>query len=584
MSVPVGTEPLRDGGDTTTDRPHEPSEPSRREVTLATTAITVVVAIYVANAALHGALGASRNDDWAYLRVVFRFADSNEFSLDGWTQMSFIGQALVAWPIVELFGSSIVAMQLLVASMAVVGCLACYLTIRTFASPAVAAGSVAALMIGPVFGALSTSFMTDVPAFCFQMVMLACATRLLRHRWSSGWFVAMCVAGIVATSIREYGLALLAVAIAAVGLHHRPAGRQRVVFVVGAGLSMTVIGLLLSWRAGVPNGDPDGVALTWDLGRDHVVDGVRATARALLTLGVLVAPVAALAVSRRVGHAVRRAPWRSTSIVVIWIAVGVWSGRQWLGNYVTAAGSYRPLIEGPTPPVFNPAVDAIVRWVGYVSLLGLLLLIGLDSDGSSDATRRWPSATWFRTRSPLAAARNLVVMSVFGLAAVHAVLTLTSNTPFFDRYLIVFVPLLIALAATSSLVVDETIGVSSGVLGIVLCAGLGLIGVALVDASATIDGAKWRFGERLESAGFEARSIDAGFEWFNFHQRGVARQEPGPDRNWWTSFYADTPVCVTAVAGGHGGAGGEPVVATFVARSALGERYVFDAVVGPSRC
>ena len=558
---------------------------SRREVLLVACTLTGVVALYVVNAAMHGALGASRNDDWAYLRVVSRFAETNEFSLDGWTHMAFIGQALLAWPIAKLSESSIAAMQMLVAFTAVGGVFACHLTMRTFARPFIAGGALALLMIGPIFGSMATSFMTDVPAFCFQMVTMLCGARLVRSGWSSGLFVTMCVAGVVAGSIREYGLVVLATAIALVWLYDRPIGRERTVFSGTAVASGLAAGLMLLWRAGVPNGDPMGVPFTWILTLEHFVNGARAVSRALLTLGVLVAPVAAMAFSGRVVRAMRTAPWRTVWIVAVWLGVVALSQRQWIGNYVTPFGSYRPLIGGSTPVVLSPQVDTLVRWVGVMSLLSLLLLVGFGGSESRVRDRtRWNFVTTFRSLSPERAARYSVLVSVIVLFSVHVALTLTSNTPFFDRYLIAFVPLVVALAATSGLLAGETVNAFSRVLGVALVAGLGLLGFAFVDASATIDGAKWRFGERLEAAGFEARTIDAGFEWFNFHQQGVARQEPGPDRNWWTSFYAQTPVCVTVVAGGHAEVNQDPAVGRFVARSALGAPYVFDAVIGPSDC
>ena len=560
-------------------------EASRREVLLVTCILTGVVALYLVNAGMHGALGASRNDDWAYLRVVSRFAETNEFSLDGWTHMAFIGQALLAWPIAKLSESSIAAMQGVVAFTAVGGALACYLTIRTLARPFIAGGALALLMIGPIFGSIATSFMTDVPAFCFQMVTVLCGARLVKCGWSSGLFVTMCVAGVVAGSIREYGLVLLATAIVLVWLHARPIGRERTVFLGTAFASGLAAGLMLLWRAGVPNGDPMGVPLTWILTLEHLVNGARAVSRALLTLGVLVAPVAAMAFSGRVVRAMRAAPWRTVWIVAVWLGVVALSQRQWIGNYVTPGGSYRPLIGGSTPVVLSPQVDTLVRWVGVMSLLSLLLLVGFGGSESCVRDRtRWNFVTTFRSLSPERAARYVVQVSVVVLFSVHVALTLTSNTPFFDRYLIAFVPLVVALAATSELMGGETVNAFGRVLGVALVAGLGLLGFAFVDASATIDGAKWRFGERLEAAGFEARTIDAGFEWFNFHQQGVARQEPGPDRNWWTSFYAQTPVCVTVVAGGPAEVNQDPAVGRFVARSALGARYVLDAVIGPSDC
>jgi hypothetical protein len=553
---------------------------TRREQWTVSLAALGIVALYVINAFMHGAIGASRNDDWAYLRVAFRLAETGEFSLDGWTQMTFVGQALLAWPIAALVGPSIASMQLLVAFLAWIGVVACYLTLRTFSSTFVAALSAGVLLVGPMFGSLATSFMTDVPSFSFQMLTLLAASRLIQEGWSRHWFAAMCTFGLLATSIREYGLIVFAVCSITVWSYCRPAGPERALALAGVLTSVTAILALLAWRSQVPNGDPNGVPLTWIFSRSHAFNGLRVASSAVLTLSLLIAPCVVFALSRRTVTRIVHAPRRTVLLIAAWAAVGLLSRLQLVGNYVGPNGSYAGLVLGTTPPLLGPNAYAALRWTAFAALLGILLFAGLPQDPTVARRSVRAKLEWFRMLDPPSAVRIMLCGVAVGLAGAHLLLLVTSNAPYFDRYLIVLVPIVVALVATADAWTSSRI---QRAMLAALFGGLLLVGMAFVDASAALDGAKWRVGERLADHDFPRSSIDAGFAWFNFHQDGIALQQPGPDRNWWTSFYPQTPVCVTVIAGDDAVIEDSPVEPLMV-YTMFGTRYHLGTAVGPSSC
>lgn len=548
----------------------------RAEYVAAGAIAAVVVSVYLVDAWVRGALGASRNDDWAYLRVALRFAETGEMSLDGWTQMSFLGQAVLAWPFAQLLGPSIASLQLLVVLLAWVGLWASYLVLRSFADRGAAMVGVAVLAVGPIYGSLATSFMTDVPAFSLQAVVLLGATRLVAGGWSSLTFVAMCICGVLATSIREYSLVVLVVSTVAVWLRCRPVGRCRTQFWVALAATALLLGCLAVWRAGM-NG---GVTVRWIVDAGHVVDRGATVSRAVVTMGVLVFPIVGLlAMTPQFRRRLASRPRRLIVAVGAWLLVGLSSDIEWVGNYVGPNGSYVPLVSGQSPPVLPAPVDTALKWIGYITVLVVLcalLCIPSGCSSSRGAMRR--PGVWMRSLDSRRAAAVTVWSAYGALAAAHAALLVVSDTQFFDRYLIVFVPVVVATTVH--------VGAGSWTRGrkqvaAAWCLALAAVGLAFVDASATLDGAKWEVGQQLERAGYDASTIDAGFEWFNFHQAGPVQFEVTESRNWWTSFAATEPVCVTAVLGEMVT---DSVVPAHVATSILGTEYVFSAKAGPSSC
>jgi hypothetical protein len=198
----------------------------------------------------------------------------------------------------------------------------------------------------------------------------------------------------------------------------------------------------------------------------------------------------------------------------------------------------------------------------------LVIFVTVTDRVRSSAYRRTKARTFARSWRFRASPPRAVAATLAGTLAIHAVLSIVSNAPFFDRYL------LGPSAWAAGLLISG--GVSRSEFGrtTLVAAALGslvftLVSARLVGAAAALDGGTWRIAEQLGDD-VDRRSIDAGFAWFGYHQTGPIHSKPVSGRNWWTSFYPDQPICVTVLArsgDGHGPAFG-----------LLGPEYDFDAV------
>jgi len=499
----------------------------------------------------------------AYLRIAERFVAHGEFRLDGWTQMSFVGQAVLAWPAGSAFGSSIVTYQLTVAVLGAVGLLALWWTIRRWLAPRAAAVVLALTVAGPLYASLAISFMTDVPTFAASSVCILAAVRLT-DGFSWRWFGAMCVSGLLAGSIREYGFVALAVGLLAVLSGKLPTNR-RVVLASSMSVAFAAVGVL-AWRRTLDGGP----ATRPTFALDQLIEGFDEVARGAVTLALLVAPVAVAGLGRRVWDLVR-GPMSHRSLTSLAAALIVWSFVVWrsaldfAGNYVAARGSYVPLIEGALPAAVPGGLLAAARLVAAVSLFGIFVEVAMWVRGIR--ARRWTLPTATGRIVPWSTPRGVVAATLALTLGVHAALSLFSDAPFFDRYL------LAPAAWTAALLADRApirhrVGLPiSGLAGAAALV-LVLVSGRLVGAAAALDGGAWRAGERLAES-VDARTIDAGFAWFGYHQEGQVRFRTVAGRNWWTSFYPDQIVCVTVSAQ----ASNDPPTAFGL----LGPRYEFVA-------
>src|SRR5262249_40482579 len=131
----------------------------------------------------YGALDIPRSDDWSYMRTLFTFHDHGRWDFNDWVSMTLVGQVLLTLPIVAAFGHSIMAIHVTWAVIGVGGLLATVWLGRELELPrwwcAVAALAIAAC---PLWGALAPTYMTDVPAFAFEMLSMAFACAAFRRR------------------------------------------------------------------------------------------------------------------------------------------------------------------------------------------------------------------------------------------------------------------------------------------------------------------------------------------------------------------------------------------------------------------
>lgn len=526
---------------------------ARLEGVLTVVVALVVAGLYVLDASAHGALGVARNDDWVYYRTAFAFAETGRLSFDPYTSTLLVGQVLGAQPVLFLFGTHIAALQLGVAVLSAVTLGASYLLVRRFLDVRWSLLCVAVLAVGPIWGGLSVSFMSDVPAAALQVLALCAAVPALsraRVRW--GWLTVSFVLCLLAFSVREYSLAaVLAVGATAVLTHGRSRQSRRVVLGVGAMLLAwgAVALALFTWRASLVSG-PRALAVNLELDQRvaYVAVGL------LTTTGFLLFPVA-LAVWRGGRWRTYRRWWPMLlgMVVAFTLTSTVLHFPLILGNYITAVGSYSGSIAGRPPTLFSTQVWWGLQAAAAVSTALLLTFATARTTGVVRQHRQTRGAAvdtpGVGTRAGVRAGVDPAPRLALAFGASTLVLTtvacLVTHARPFDRYVVVALPFLAAAAVHASRSArPQRAGrvVTSAGLAV-----LALVGVVQVDASATVDGAKWALGQGSTRLGYAPATVDAGYEWFGLHQHEPVIYDAHHVKgfsSWVTTLFADARVCV----------------------------------------
>jgi 4-amino-4-deoxy-L-arabinose transferase-like glycosyltransferase len=550
-------------------------------------ALAVVGAALILLAAVHGALGAARNDDWSYYRVVFNFERTHRFHLDGWIQMMLIGHTLLGWPVVAVFGRSIIALQVLGLAAAMAGLVCGYALLRRFLTPAWSATACLTLLIGPVLGSLAISYMTDTTAFAAQMAALLFGVKALEAEAParSPWLLAAGVSGLLAFSIREVAIVafLVVLAVAIAQRWREPTARRRLLVI--AAVFLAAAGAALLWSRSLPN--TRSIALDLRPGPGDI----RQLGRAALTFGLSVSPVALVVSPLRAWSAAWRSArgWAAAALV-LGASCAIASRVDVVGNYVTSRGSYpNATVVAVRPDVIPDWLFALTRLLAvYGLLVGLLVLARVVVDGVAliRADGVVPTLTGAATNAP---ARTVFGAFACTLTVGYVVVIVATNQVFFDRYLIILVVpvagLFLHAALQRELLWRAPLRVAAGAL-----AAYAVIGFVYVDAAATIDGAKWRTAEKLVTEGLQPATIDGGYEWFGFHQPDDTRPgwENGPG-NLGTRLFSPRPVCATVLLNGTDRAAREAARPFDVLqRSEVQMLFDRDIVVlgveGPDRC
>jgi hypothetical protein len=567
--------------------PPEPvaAVPTRREYLVVAAVAVAVIGIYVAIAASHGVLGASRNDDWAYLRITTHLADTGEFRLDGWVNAMFIGQALVSLPVMVLFGQGILPLQMMVAVFAAVGLWATYAVARPWLGRRWTALSVACLAAGPVYGILAVSYMSDVPSYTLQMITLLVGIRAMRSApVHLGWLaVALCV-GIASFSIREFGLASGA-AVAVYAVAQAWARRQRLRPVVAlVGFWLIAVTALYFWRSNLPNTWPTRI----DVSPAALGSAANSVWRSALTVGLFVSPVAFAASPVRLLRAMGQRLTRRTQVVLVLLTIAAlatvpFRGLGLIGNHTGRRPAYSVTLPGDAPIMLPGPVWVLVLSVALYSTAVAVGLFALRVETLFRLRRSWRSGLASTAESGV----HLVVLFVVLYAALLAAAVTLTGVELFDRYLLVLVPLSAALLARAGRAEQMMRSIPGRREWVALLA-LVTIGVVAVDASAAFDGAKWRLGQAVQArTGWEAGSIDAGYEWYGYHQTAAVEPHGAfTAPSFWRTLFAARAVCAEGsfAPSGQSAVPADDVIATVVERSLFGVEVRLVAVAGPDDC
>ena len=502
---------------------------TRIELLHAGAAATLIVAAWFGLASANGAVGIARNDDWSYLQNAFQLAETGELTVSGWVQMTLIGQVVIAAPVVAIFGPSITALQVLVGALAVVALVSAYAVVRNFLGRTWSIVATLVLAVGPIFGLLSVSFMTDIPAASFQLLALALAYRALRGTtiaWP--WLTASAAAGFIALSIREYAIVVLAT-IWLVTWRRARANAQQRPFVLLTVIVLALAAALFLWRSGqvtVPENQ---------LGVNPY--GLRYLAWWPLTAGLLLLPVLATVNPIRATQSAWRTSRTLTVLAIAGVVLALAHTRLgFLGNYFSVAGGYTEVIRGnPEPVLPGWWLWPLVIAAAYGSLVLALLVVPVlvHTLKARAVIIHGPS-----TNTSLAS--TFVTFTVLIYVTVPAV----AETALFDRYFIAVTPiaagLLLLWIRREDLTWTRPLAPAAGVLALTATTS-----VVLVAATSALDSARWQLGSQVaQQLGVSEGNIDAGFDFFNFHTEGQPRPD-GIRWTWWTAQLADRAVCAT---------------------------------------
>lgn len=552
--------------------------------------IVVGVVIPLVIARHYDATGIPRDDDWSYFRALFHWVDTGQLDFNHWVSMILLGQLVLAAPVVLVFGNDITPVQVLTVCIGLVGLLSVLwlgvlmtrrLWVATFVAVLVAAG--------PLWGALSVSFMTDVPAFALSLIACTLGARaFVARQVALGYLVAALVASFAGFTIRQYAAVpmLAIVIIGAWALLREGRGRR---FWILAGVTVAVVvasvAVLLFWRT-IPNIKP----FTPGAPDSHSIRATFYKGSGLVRLlGLLLAPVVVL-----VGpvHILKRA-WNAASATTVGVGfvvaavlgyTAVEAPRiAFAGNFVLPNGILGDgVIGGNRPDILPSGMWPLLVAIGTASafLLVLAVVPALAALGRRIRDRDLTLA------EPMVALLGLVVFGYFSAY----LLACLSGLPMADRYLLPILPLTALLlvrserpSAVAPIPVGSPAEMANGVLAAstrpyertrLVSAGLGLalilaVGIVFSVDSASFDGTRWKVAEAATRFGYGPNQVRGGFEWTNFHERGDKSR---------------VPVCVTVIVDPPRGTDPDDVVASLDYDSPFIDPVPIVAIRGNKDC
>lgn len=472
----------------------------------------------------YGALGIPRGDDWSYLQTLFRWVDHGRLDGNHWVSMTLLGQLGAAVPIVWIFGRSITAVQCGVAFMGFAGLLATYwMSVRVIGTGRAALVTLT-IALGPLWGPLAASYMTDVPAFAATMCALALAVAALRRTPQSLPMVAASLAaGVYAFSIRQYAMvAVLAISMTVIWVaretRDRRASRVVIAMVVAAFVACGVIYAvwseipnLKSYVPSIPDGHSVSVAVIKGGGFVRL-------------FGLLLAPVVAVAGPAQIVRRAWAASSRATLVTIGGLGVGLAllsvrvPGQQFVGNYIDSNGALSgDVLLGRRPDLFPSPVYPLLVILATVS--GVLIVTAMIPPAARLVQRL--ASRDLQLTDPVLFCLGLTAVG-YVLAYVFAMFT---GVSVYDRYALPLLPLVGVAVARRPRVSEiearareAAIAPAGRVMGAVALAVVAAVGIAFTVDAASFDGTRWRVAVAVAHQGYARREINGGFEWVNYYR------------------------------------------------------------------
>ena len=481
-----------------------------------------VIPLSLATAA--GAIGLPSNDDWVYTRAALNLYDTGSVEMVGHTT-AFIGQLALVQPFLWLSRGdpwAFTAFGLVMASIAIAST---YLLARRYVAMGSAVLVVLLVLAFPGFVRESASFMTDVPAFALVMLCMLLGTRWLQGDGGRATLVASLGVGLLAVSIREFAIAAPVAVLTAAWARNRAHER---IWLAGSSLilALGVVGVL------VAAGSVSGKGLPSSARVDRLLD----IGSEFTTLAAVLLAATLLYVGRRIrtlgpGQIIIGAALASVALIG---PHGPLVGNQW-----TAAGlGGNQVLAGVRDPVFGTIAWALSRQLAlFAAIVAAAVAVSWGHRNLVGVTTL--STAWARGIRIAGSGQGLLVLFLIGYAVE---LVLYAYVGFlFDRFLFPMVPvaaILLLRGILRPLVPGRSRVFAHGAL-------VWLVVTAFVISanSFAYDTARYREGEAAVAMGYDATTVDAGYEWVGAHGSGLKTTIDPHRVNWWDDIWTSFHPC-----------------------------------------
>lgn len=455
----------------------------------------------------NGAIGIPRNDDGFYLRTSFHFAATGEF-IPVSAYPTLFGQSLFSIPIIKIFGESIAALQIFWSSVAVFSLMVLYRVFREFLGSIHAAFCVLPLAVGPIFGNLALSHMTDLPAISFQVFGIYCMVKsITTKRKNFTWMIAALAFIAIAFTIRQSSVYLLGAFAVFLLTNHKKLSHVKT---SGLLLASTSAGLVIFyiWRSGLAHFGNFPIETNWLLSPiSHVRNSILNIG---MTYGMYIFPLVLLLNPKMV---IKNFGKKGLAIS---LAAGFIIASTFLmirpkpsGNYFSQFVAYQSANNASSYDIIYAWEWQFIQLIGLISTVLFLTICG-----------RW---CLLRAKGQISSNSSCSVVSIVFLCLVSFQIFAFYGVGF-DRYGMLMVPLLAAVfikCAKDQNVLVERFPMVSLIYGLLLLTW----GARAFDASTNFDGSAWRIAKQQVDSGISPLAIDGGYSWFAFYQTNFQTTE-----------------------------------------------------------